>query len=964
MFPNTRLVGRGPLLATLDAERRKAAAGSFRCALLLGDAGVGKSRLASEFVRSGGRGSVVSLLARAHPFGEPAPLEIWAEAFESHLRGLPPAEIERLAGGFLDDLAALLRSVAAVRGWAPSREPPRARLLQGLAALISNLSERSTVVVVMDDMHLADASSWEVVDYIARNLGHCRVLLVAAARPAELEQHQTAVDVLLALEQADCLQRIEVTPLQPEALGKLAETMVGGPPPLELLDWLWTKTRGNPLFALLLLRALTDENADLRAPGLQSLPEGLSVRVRRNLRPLDEPTATTLEIMAILGKRIDIGELMQVTGQSLEGLGDILRTLVRARLVQDEERGTELTYEIAHPLVEETIYESMGSGRRRALHRLVGRALLAAGRLGAAACHLARSADSGDPEAVEALRDALRRSEQRGAGQETLEILHALVQLLPDEDPRWLDIFNVLTWQAEEMVAHHTDAHAILGVGAMRQFDRMLASSSDPGPRAAVKFRLAHFLTWGTGDLEEAETVCRSARDLFEQAGDRRSMLHADNELTWITMLQGELDKAEDAARGVVDAARTAGEILPMAHALGMLGYHALVCGRFGKAEAISQQAIDVAREQGDDFWLVANLSALALVHAFAGCPGQSLPLLEEARRASATHGQRMLLESSSVVAWFAGNFAASVTSAIEALACNSGIPGRWRGWALPFSAVAAAENGSLVDGQRCLNEARATYRTGTFQFLGSYCSWAEAVLLSHQGKVGDAMDVLSGAVRPVVDMGAWPTAALLLHDLAEMAAAANEARRAADAAAQLGRAATMIDCPLYHGLAAAARGWAELADGDAESAARSARDAVALLSAGTTKALLGRALALLGRSLASSDRVEAVEAFGHAVALFAECGADRRREQAIEAMRGLGSRGRRAAACARGPESLTARERQVLQLAAQGYTCKQISEELFISQRTTETHLSNAYAKLGVDSRAQLLRQVSDLKL
>ena len=117
-----------------------------------------------------------------------------------------------MCGGFVDDLSGLLRSAAAVRGSAPAGEPPRARLIEGLAVLVANLAQDRPVIVFLDDVHVADASSWDALHYLARNLSAAPVLVVAAARPAELAAQLGPTHVLLGLEQDGLLRRLELGP--------------------------------------------------------------------------------------------------------------------------------------------------------------------------------------------------------------------------------------------------------------------------------------------------------------------------------------------------------------------------------------------------------------------------------------------------------------------------------------------------------------------------------------------------------------------------------------------------------------------------------------------------------------------------------------------------------------------------------------------------------------------------------
>jgi AAA ATPase-like protein len=115
--------------------------------------------------------------------------------------------------GGLEDLSGLLGSVAAVRGGPPQHEAPRLRLLEGLTRLLRNLARESPLVIVLDDFHLADASSVDALGYLARNLAGSPVLVIATARPVELAGNELARETLLALEQDGLLRRLSLQPL-------------------------------------------------------------------------------------------------------------------------------------------------------------------------------------------------------------------------------------------------------------------------------------------------------------------------------------------------------------------------------------------------------------------------------------------------------------------------------------------------------------------------------------------------------------------------------------------------------------------------------------------------------------------------------------------------------------------------------------------------------------------------------
>src|SRR6267143_6195104 len=548
-----RLVGRGGELAQLEAELRRAVAGELRCVLLLADPGVGKTRLAAELLTRHQR-TVIGLSARAYPLGATASFGLWMEAFERHLSRLPPAEIRALCGGVLDDLASVLRSVASVRGRLPSHETLHPRLVQGFAVLLRTLAEKAPVVIVLDDIHLADASSFEALSQLARNLSTSRVLIILAARPAELSQHPIAHDALLGLEQDGILARHQLSGLSREEIGELATGVLEREPPSVFTDWLFTRSGGYPLFALGLVRTIVEQGGDLTAPTLERVPEELSDRVMSRLKQLDEPSLSTLEVLAVVGRRVELQELVVLTGRPLDRLASILEHLVRLRLLTEEERGHDLIYEVTHPLVEETIYQAIGGARRRAIHRLLARAFASSGHRAAAASHYVRCPQP---------------AEERQSYREAMPILNGLLDLLPSGDPRWRRVLDAMSWDAEWVIDHQADLYTTIGVRAMREIEKVLRPSDDLLRHAVVQLRLSSFRVWHVDESADAVRTAERSRDLFLRAGDRSRALMPLHEISWIGAVAGDIKAQETVSQQVIDEANELGNRMMLLHATG-----------------------------------------------------------------------------------------------------------------------------------------------------------------------------------------------------------------------------------------------------------------------------------------------------------------------------------------------------------------------------------------------------------
>jgi len=232
----------------------------------------------------------------------------------------------------------------------------------------------------------------------------------------------------------------------------------------------------------------------------------------------------------------------------------------------------------------------------------------------------------------------------------------------------------------------------------------------------------------------------------------------------------------------------------------------------------------------------------------------------------------------------------------------------------------------------------------------------------AHKRRV--ALTAMSGASQRLIALGAMPVAAMILEDVAEVAALEGEADASMRAALELTAIAREVDRDVNRGLAGLAAAWAALACGDSSEASARSQGAAEVLSGLGYRAFSGRALDVLGRALSSDYPRRAVEALSAAAETFEACGAVWRRDRVVQSLRKLGAPARTAVAALSGPTSLTRREREVARLAAAGCTARQIGERLFIGQRTVEGHLGRIYAKLGVDSKLQLVACAAEFEL
>jgi DNA-binding CsgD family transcriptional regulator len=958
------LVGRNGELAALDEQVALARTGAFRVVLVTGEPGIGKSRLVND-VAERQRDAAVVVGSRGFELGMTYSLALWLEAFERLFTSASTAEIRRLCGSSLRDLALVLRPARRALGSGPGKpdpepdheaghEPDPEWLLRALTELLGNLSADGPVIVVLDDIHNADASSWQALYHLARRLPDRPVLVLATARAPDLARHPIAGQVLVGLEQDDVLTRLQLQALTDEAVAELTRGVLeADDAPPALVSWLAERSRGYPLFVVGLLRALLEKGSDLAQPRLAQVPESLAGRVALLVDRLDPPDRELLEVLAVMGGRVELDGLVRVLGRPLDLLAAPLERLTRSRLVMEYEAGRRLSYEIAHPLVQDAVYESIGGARRRTFHRLVGRALAAAGNYGAAAPHFLRSTDSGDPEAVNALVRAVRQAEERNLYRETLPLFGALLDVLGPDDRRWLDVLEAMTWRAEWVIDHLVEDGAATAIAVMRRIERQLAASGDGLQEGLVEFRLASFLAIGAGQLAEAAAACQRAQQLFAAGGHADLALLALNELGWIRYCAGDLPSHRAFAADACAKAEKLGDRMALIQSIGALGLVAGVQGRFGEADRQLRRSMDLARATGKRYRYTWNLTMSAFALALSGRLAASRTAFERAMQ-DPEASDALTAEMFAVCDWLSGRLDDVVRRISQCDARRPLAGSRRRAWAAAFAARAAAERGQPDGAARLLRLASAGYDDRPDDVPGwtSWLPWAAgsvAALAGDPAAGHDLLDQATGRWR-AMDAAAYETVVLI--DATEAAVSAGRAEAARSHARRLADLSRTTEGEMAGPLAQLAQAYALLATGAAAEAATPAAEAADALDR------LGcRLYGAMAAEVAATSRGAAVEMLARAANSYDACGAVVRRDRVAKRLAGLGYRGRRAAVAGRGPAALTPRELEVARLAARGHTAAEIGRQLFIGTRTVETHLAHACAKLGCSSKRELVR-------
>jgi DNA-binding SARP family transcriptional activator len=371
------------LLGAFDA----AAAGAAKMVMVLGEAGIGKTRLLQELAASVRRRGALVLWGRCLEGAWMPPYQALVEAITGYAAEVGPARLRADLGPAAGPLTQLVPGLGERLGDIPAVEPlqpdeERLRLLDAVARFLAGLSTHGPVVLVLDDLQWADPSTLVALRHLARVLVGRRLLLVGAYRTGEVGPE--LVDVLGALHAEADLTSVHLHGLAADALGSMLGALAAAPVAAALADTIRHETRGNPFFAREVLRHLLETQVlELDADGalqadlpLEAVPEGLRDVLARRRARLTPGANRLLDMAAGFDGPFPFAIVAEVADSDDTAALAALDEVLDAGLVEPDVAPER--YQFGHALIRHTVYADLNPSRRVRLHRKLAHALEAA----------------------------------------------------------------------------------------------------------------------------------------------------------------------------------------------------------------------------------------------------------------------------------------------------------------------------------------------------------------------------------------------------------------------------------------------------------------------------------------------------------------------------------------------------------------------------------------------------------
>ncbi len=364
-----------------------------QCIVLMGEGGIGKTRLAEETAREAQRRGWAVIWSYIYAQESGIPYRLWTEGLRRMIiQGLWQKQDLAQRPHIFEPLKALLPELYELMDW--KRKPEEAGgdksgpyayaeqvlLWEAVYELLAALSARTPLMIVLDDVQWADTSSCELLGYLARRLSGHPIVLLMTCRESELPSKHPLRSLLAHMQREHAVEILHLQPLTDAQVGALVAHL-----PQNMVQHIQTQAAGNPFFAEELAHSFRIDDAgmiairgEIQQPPREVLPGTVTAALNQRLSKLSEACQQLLSKAAVLGGSFGFHLIsaMEAASADEDVLFDLLEEALRSGVLTEQGAGTRITYHFWHPLLAGHLYNQLSSTRRARLHRLAAEALL------------------------------------------------------------------------------------------------------------------------------------------------------------------------------------------------------------------------------------------------------------------------------------------------------------------------------------------------------------------------------------------------------------------------------------------------------------------------------------------------------------------------------------------------------------------------------------------------------------
>jgi DNA-binding CsgD family transcriptional regulator len=924
IFWPAALLEREGELRRISELAEEAAAGHGAVVLVLGEPGIGKSALLAA-ARQEASARVASLAARGGELERELAFSIVRQLFEPRLT---PAEPAVFAG------AAQFAAPVFRRARVGTDQAAAGTVVHGLYWLCANLAEQRPLLLTVDDAHWCDEASLRFLSHLSRRIDGLPVLLVLAARPGTPNRPNALDDALRGLRP----QTMRLAPLTERAIGSLIHSRFAAPAEQSFCQAVAQATGGNPFLLTEILAAMHVSGsrptaADARAVE-QLRPQSVSHAVLTRLFRLGPDAIEVARSIAVLGPAADVRRLAALAGLVPSAVAASIDALAHEILITSQ-----LPLEFVHPLVRTAVYADTPEAVRAVSHKRVARILAADGVPPTQLVpHLLSSCPQADPWTIAMLRAAADDTLARGAPDTAAACLRRALTEPPDQRT-----------ETELLI----ELGRVLGIlnqpaEATQALETALARTCDTAKRAELTLEIARLLAVTGHGLTAARMLGSALPGADRVASDRALWAHAD-------IAAARLIALEPAAGWVAQlealAAQPHAETEAHRTLLAVLAFALTATGQREGAQVAEMARRAAAGPLPRQMWLAVFA---APVLGMSDEMDEAQDLLDRAVQQAQHTGDVASFAFMSVIRSHLGHFTGRLLEAeADARAAIEAAPGPAQETPLAAAVLIdiLTDRGDIEAAQHVAADHGLEGEVPMSTLFATLIHAARGRLRRLQNRPREALvdlrncgDTLARCGYTNPNMANWGEDAALAHLALGEIDAARE-RAAGDLA--LARA---FGSPRGIGVALRTSARIEGRGGELDILA----EALNLLATSPARLDYARTLVDFGAALRRAGyRLDARQPLRRGLDLARTCGSSALAERAGSELTAAGARPRRAAL--HGPDALTASELRVAAMARDGCTNREIAQALFVTRRTIEIHLSSAYRKLGITSRADL---------